>query len=251
MTYNAGMARIDQLKTIVHASPRAVSEFVIAVAVLVTAEPTAASMLVGAVVSMTGELVRVTAAGYGYNAGEVSVRGPYRFVRHPYFFGTTLLYMGICLAGRDPFVMGLALLLLTLAFRRGIKRDDMRYASFLGVRFTTYRADVPAFMPRLWPAAADAADLTASRGFSLESAILTGRRRELDALIGLAVGYGLLFLCYKLTERDLFHLAIMVTVGLYLIGRCFYYGFLRKRSTHGHAALPSASGLPRYQQSSD
>ena len=235
-----------QLKEIIHASPRAVTEFVIAVAVLVTAEPTASSMIVGAVVSLTGELVRITAAGYGYNAGEVSVRGPYRFVRHPYFFGTTLLYMGICLAGRDPYVMGLALLLLTLSFRRGIKRDDQRYATFLGVRFTTYRADVPAFMPRLWPAAAEASGPTASRGFSLESAILTGRRRELDALIGLVVGYGLLFLCYKLTGRDLFHWAVVVTVGLYLIGRCFYYGFLRKRSTHGHASLPSSSGFSRH-----
>jgi protein-S-isoprenylcysteine O-methyltransferase Ste14 len=233
---------------IAHTTPRAAAEFLIAAAVLATAEPTASSMILGATVSIAGEAVRITAAGYGYNAGELSVRGPYRFMRHPYFFGTTLLYVGLCLAGREPYVMGMALLLLTLAYRRGIRRDDARYERFLGVRFATYQADVPAFMPRLWPARGEPRDVAASRGFSLESAILTGRRRELDALIGLVVGYGLLYLCYKLPARDLFHIAIMVTVGLYLLGRCLYYGFFRRRRTHGRSPLPSVPGLPRHRQ---
>ncbi len=208
-------------------------EFALMVLAFALCDPTPQSLAVGGAVSFVGELLRIMAAGYGYNLGELSVSGPYRFVRHPYFLGSALLFLGICIAARDPYVMGVAVMTLTVLYRWEFRRGEERLAKFLGPRFAEYKDRVPAFLPQLVPARRN---LTDKHSFSLDYAILRGRHRELDALLGLALAFGLLFLGHWLTAKDLFHLGVVLTVGLYLVGRFIYFRVAKRRAESGRLA---------------
>lgn len=207
---------------------RGAAEFLVVALVLTTADPTPRSLLVGGIVTLLGELLRIITAGYGLKLGELSVRGPYRFMRHPYFVGTALAYLGLCLAGRNPYAMATALLVMTMTFRFVSHKDEARLEARLGPEFQTYRARVPAFLPRLVPESKHIDKSADARGFSLRLSLLTGRHRELDAALGFICTYGLLYLCYRTSAKDLFHLVVMITLALYLIGRFVYVGYYRR-----------------------
>lgn len=214
-------------------SLRGAVEFVVVAAAFALCDPTLLSLAVGGVIVVVGELLRIMAAGYGYNVGELSISGPYRFVRHPYFLGSALVFFGICIVARDPYVMGFAIIALTLVYRREFRRGEERLAKFLGPRFAEYKDRVPAILPQLLPARAN---LTDKHLFSLEYAILRGRHRELDSLLGLALAFGLFFLAHWLTAKDLFHLGVVITVSLYLVGRLIYFGVAKRRVGKGRFA---------------
>jgi protein-S-isoprenylcysteine O-methyltransferase Ste14 len=215
---------VRQIERVWRATPRGAIAFVIVLAVLATAEPTLTSLAIGGAACLMGELLRIATAGYGYQIGELSLRGPYRLVRHPHFLGTALLYFGLCIAGRSPYVMAFAIVAMTFLFRADVRRDEARLQRHLGPKFADYRAQVPAFVPQLYPVPAATED---KRGFSLEIAVLRGRHRELDALLGLVAAFGLLALARLVPAKDMFHLGVVVTGSLYLLGRGLYFGFMK------------------------
>src|SRR5262249_2004204 len=132
--------RERQILTLLHTTRRGLVGFLLVAAAFATADPTVASVAVGAVISLAGELLRIVTAGFGYKAGEHSLRGPYRFVRHPYFLGSALLHLGLCVAGRNPFVTGGALVALTLLYSFEIEADERRVRSRLGPAFADYKS---------------------------------------------------------------------------------------------------------------
>jgi hypothetical protein len=217
------------------ATPRGVIELATAAAVLLLGDPTPTSLVIGGVISGVGELLRIVAAGYGYNIGEVSVRGPYRFVRHPHFLGSALLFVGLCVAARQPWVAGGALTALLLLYRMAVRVDEARFKHHLGPRYADYRAKVPAFLPALWPAVAAEDD---GRRFSLRYALFAGRHREFNAVLGVAAAYALLYVSQWLPNRDGFELGVGVALGVYVVGRIVMRGFVRpaKHARGGDAA---------------
>lgn len=207
-------------------------QFSVVTLVLITAEPTPSALLAGLAISIVGEFFRLWAAGYGYKLGAHSGSGPYRFVRHPYYLGSILVFLGLAVAGRNPYVFALALGGLSLVYRRDMHRDEGQMARHLGPQYAVYRDQVPAFLPQLLavdigtPAAlASGAPL---QKFSFKFAIFTGRHRELDALLLLLIGFGLLTFASYLGDRRLFHVMSAAIVGLYLTLRFLYYTFFKK-----------------------
>jgi protein-S-isoprenylcysteine O-methyltransferase Ste14 len=199
--------------------------FVILTAVFVTARPTDTSIVVGVILSLVGEFLRIWAAGFGYKEGEFSLSGPYKFVRHPYFLGSILFYLGLCIAGRNVWVTGAALLILTVGFRRELKADEERLAQHLGPNFTIYKARVPAFFPQLLPLGRAGTSLgvaAAKAKFSLGSAVFTGRHRELDALLISALAFASLYLCHWLNDLKLFHMSMAAAMAVFFIGRIVF-----------------------------
>jgi protein-S-isoprenylcysteine O-methyltransferase Ste14 len=212
-------------------SPRLAAQFAVVALCFVTAEPAPASLLIGAGVSLVGELMRLWAAGYGYKLGALSGRGPYRFVRHPYFLGSTLLFLGLTVAGRDPYVAAGALLLLTVVYRQDMRADESQMARQLGPDYAVYRDQVPAFLPQLIPfepGPPRPREQASPDHFSFRYAVLTGKHRELDALLLTALAFGLLGLAAQLRDLRLFHGLSAAMVGLYLALRFIYYAFYKK-----------------------
>jgi protein-S-isoprenylcysteine O-methyltransferase Ste14 len=81
--------------------------FATAIVAILLAQPTPRSWWAGVAVAALGELIRVWAAGHIEKGREITQSGPYRFVRHPLYLGSTLLGVGFVIAARH---VGVALL---------------------------------------------------------------------------------------------------------------------------------------------
>ena len=72
--------------------------FLCAVLVLWLAQPTVVSLLSGGVVAAVGEALRVWAAGHLKKSREVTLSGPYRWMAHPLYVGSSIMGAGLAIA---------------------------------------------------------------------------------------------------------------------------------------------------------
>jgi protein-S-isoprenylcysteine O-methyltransferase Ste14 len=102
--------------------------FVLAAIALYLATPTQTTLLVGAGVSVVGELIRLWAAGHLEKSKEVTRSGPYRFTRHPLYLGSSLIGIGFAVSANHiiVFVIVVAYLLLTLTAAIGSEEAHLR-----------------------------------------------------------------------------------------------------------------------------
>ena len=211
--------------------------FVVILAVFTTARPTVASLFIGGLFASLGEALRIVTAGYGYSVGEVSRRGPYRFVRHPYYLGTALLVLGLLVAGRNAWVFAGCLAGMVPIFREDIRSDEKRYRRVFGPRFDLYRTQVPAFIPRFTGVSKEVGD---KRQFSVEWALFKGRHRELDAVLGLALAFVGLYAMKQWSSPAILHAGAFAFGILLVVGRMVYVAIRRpvrlyhpSKTTHG------------------
>jgi protein-S-isoprenylcysteine O-methyltransferase Ste14 len=148
--------------------------FVFGAFVLYLAQPTVSSLLAGAAVALVGQAVRLWAAGHLEKSREVTVSGPYQFTRHPLYVGSSIMALGVAIAGRSWWVAILV-------------------AAYMGFTLTAAIRGEEAFLRERFGAAYD--DYAARRGprverrFSWERA---WRNKEYRALAGLTIFLGLL-----------------------------------------------------------
>jgi len=76
--------------------------FVVAAAAFWLARPSWLSVGIGAAGALVGEALRVWAAGHLEKGKEVTTSGPYRWMRHPLYVGSSLLGVGFAAASRHP-----------------------------------------------------------------------------------------------------------------------------------------------------
>lgn len=202
---------------------RGVAEVVIVVGAFALGEPTPVSLLIGGIFCLTGEALRITVAGFGHNVGEIVLCGPYRFVRHPYFLGTGLMFIGIAIASRSAVITCLAIVLMVLSHRKYARRDEEQLKKALGPEYGLYVATVPAVVPRVWPIKMKQAESVPSN-FSVGIALFKGRHREIDTVISLMLAFGLFYLFYLFDYRDILRIGSVLAVVLYLFARTVFFG---------------------------
>ena len=229
-----GVERFCQTR--LRCSTAAAAAYTLVSAALLWGEPNKISLMMGGVSSLLGVALRILTAGYGYKVGELTVRGPYRFVRHPYYLGTMLLYLGICIASRSAYVVGAGMTLLGIAYRRQLVLDEHRWRERLGPAVVEFFAGVSAIVPQLLPAPA----FGEKRRFSMALALLAGRHRELDAVLLVLLVYGVFYLStLSLLATgiggDLFRSAIVITTVGYAILRIAHYGAIPYVRTSLHS----------------
>ena len=141
--------------------PRFFFVYPLAVVAFLTAHTTEAAFVASVVLLILGEAVRFWANGYvGHRKvnwtqhwrndpkiGVLMTAGPYSYVRHPLYFGSLLIALGVyCLVGR--WWLGAAgLLALALIYRSKIAQEEQVLAHEAGDAFARYRAAVPAILP--------------------------------------------------------------------------------------------------------
>ena len=148
--------------------------FVFGVLVLVLAQPTVRSVLIGMSVAVGGEAIRVWAAGHLRKSQEVTVSGPYRWMPHPVAV-LIAIYLGATLTA-------------------AIKSEEAFLRRAFGDQYDLYRSGIAAQRRERQPGA--------RRRFSLAQAIAN---REYRAVAGL--GATILLLIWKATYNDLLYLA--------------------------------------------
>lgn len=138
------------------------------------AQPTWTSIAIGASVAAAGEAIRLWAAGHLEKSLEVTASGPYRFVRHPLYLGSSLLGAGFAIAAANPVVAAMAVLYLGTTVPAAMRAEEAHLREKFGDAYDAYahRRHVP--VPRT---------------FSMSRAI---RNREHHTMAGFLAAMGVL-----------------------------------------------------------
>jgi len=112
--------------------------FVFAAIVLYLATPTMMSLLMGAAVAATGELIRVWAAGHLEKSREVTQSGPYRYTRHPLYLGSTLIGIGIAMVANNLIVAAIVIAYLALTLTAAMRSEEAHLREKFGDAYDAY-----------------------------------------------------------------------------------------------------------------
>jgi len=165
--------------------------FVFGVLVLVLAQPTRPSLLLGMTIAAGGEALRIWAAGHLRKSREVTVSGPYQWLPHPLYVGSSVMGIGLAIASSRVAVAVLIAVYLAATLTAAIKSEEAFLRRTFGDQYDLYRSGVAA--QRRERSAAS------RRPFSLQQAMAN---REYRAVAGLAVT--ILLLIWKATYNGLF-----------------------------------------------
>jgi protein-S-isoprenylcysteine O-methyltransferase Ste14 len=153
--------------------------FLFAIVVLWLATPTWRTLAWGLPIAALGEALRIWAAGHLEKSREVTRSGPYRWLRHPLYVGSSLMAAGLAVAAGSLVVAAIVAIYMTATITAAIVTEN----AFLR---QTFGADYAAWQAGAAPAV--------ERRFSVERAI---RNREYRALTGFLLIAALL--AYKAT----------------------------------------------------
>jgi protein-S-isoprenylcysteine O-methyltransferase Ste14 len=190
MAENRRLAGPRQLLVATLARLRVALGFVFGLLVLVLAQPTATSLMIGMSIATCGEAIRVWAAGHLRKSREVTVSGPYRWVAHPLYVGSSVMGVGLAIASASVLVAALVALYLVATLTAAIKSEEAFLRRTFGDQYDLYRRGVVAKRRQARASA---------RRFSLAQAIAN---REYRAVIGFMIA--LLLLVWKATYNGMF-----------------------------------------------
>jgi hypothetical protein len=165
--------------------------FVFGVLVLVLAQPTGRSIAIGMTVAAGGEALRIWAAGHLRKSREVTVSGPYRWLPHPLYVGSSVMGVGLAIAAARVPVAVLIAIYLVATLTAAIRNEEAFLRRTFGDQYDLYRSGVEAKRRERSGAS--------SRRFSLRQAIAN---REYRAVAGLVIA--ILLLIWKATYNGLF-----------------------------------------------
>ena len=150
--------------------------FVLGAVVLWVAQPTERSLLSGTAVAIVGECLRVWAAGHLNKARDVTASGPYRWLAHPLYVGSSIMGVGLAIMADHLVVTGLIGLYLVVTLAAAVTSEEAFLRGAFGDRYDRYRRG-------------ERGGTESTRGFSVAQAVAN---REYRAVIGLAVAVLLL-----------------------------------------------------------
>lgn len=161
--------------------------FACGVLVLWLAQPTPRSLVAGFAVACVGELLRVWAAGHLEKSREVTRSGPYRWLRHPLYVGSSIMSAGLAIACWSIPVAALVAVYMTSTLTAAIRTENAFLRAAFGDQYAAW----------LDASRRNDPSVTIQRHFSLERA---RRNREHRALTGLLLAFVLLWVRARLTS---------------------------------------------------
>jgi protein-S-isoprenylcysteine O-methyltransferase Ste14 len=130
---------------------RVVAGYAAAVLAVALARPTAASLLVGLSLAMAGEAVRIWASGHIEKTRRLATGGPYAHTRNPLYVGSTILALGVAVAGGSSLAAVPIVAYFAAFYPAVIKEESGFLRAKFGAEYDAWAAAVPAFLPRLTP----------------------------------------------------------------------------------------------------
>jgi protein-S-isoprenylcysteine O-methyltransferase Ste14 len=147
------------------------------------AKPQPRWLFCGVGIAALGLLLRAYAAGHLRKHKQLATSGPYAYTRNPLYLGSVLLAAGFSVASHSWISTALLAAYLLVFYPVVIRREQTELRTLYGDAFVEYASKVPAFWPRLSPAA------SSGERFSWT---LYRQNREYEAAIGLAVAMAVL-----------------------------------------------------------
>ena len=158
--------------------------FLSGIAVLVLARPTKTSIGFGLPVAIAGELLRVWAAGHLNKSREVTRSGPYRFIAHPLYMGSSLIGAGLAIGAGSLYVSAIVGAYLLVTLTAAIRSEEAFLRQAFGGAYDEYKLRD---------------DVDREQRFSWARAMAN---REYRAMVGVTIA--LLLLVFKATYNGMF-----------------------------------------------
>ena len=151
--------------------------FVFAIFYLWRAKPTWRFLLLGALIAAIGVVLRTLASGQVKKNQELTMSGPYAYVRNPLYLGSVIIAIGFAVAARDLWVAMAVLAMFALIYVPVIRGEETFLRKQFPGAYDDYARRVPSLLPRtlLFRQMMD--------GFSRE---LYWQHREYNAMLGAA-----------------------------------------------------------------
>ena len=174
--------------------------FVFALFFLLTAHPSAHSLLWSLLGTVPGLALRAYASGYVTKNTELTTTGPYAYTRNPLYLGSMLIAFGFAVAAHSWWIALALAVLFALIYLPTIRSEE----EFLRGQFSDYDEyvrRVPRLLPRLTRASTMKSDAVRDGGFS---GALYRKHREYNAALGALTIYAVLLLKLFVWHRALF-----------------------------------------------
>ena len=113
--------------------------FTCAVFVLWLAAPTGTSLAVGTSIAVLGELLRIWGAGHLNKSREVTSSGPYRWLAHPLYAGSSVIGAGLAVASDSVVVTVIVAVYLAITLMAAIKSEEAFLRRVFGGHYDRYR----------------------------------------------------------------------------------------------------------------
>lgn len=124
---------------------------------LLNPHPALSLLAAGSVVALAGQAIRLWAAGHlikhagGAPPAPLATDGPFAYTRHPLYFGSTLMGVGLCLASGVWWTFALVAGILALFYIPTALREESHLREVYGDGYARYRRAVPGLGVRLTP----------------------------------------------------------------------------------------------------
>jgi F0F1-type ATP synthase membrane subunit c/vacuolar-type H+-ATPase subunit K len=148
------------------------------------AQPTLGSIALGVAIAAAGEALRFWAAGHLHKSREVTASGPYRWVAHPLYVGSSVLGLGLAVASASLIVAILIGVYLGVTIAAAVRTEESFLRGRFGDAYQQYK---------------DGHARAATRRFSFDRAIANGEHRTIAGiaaaglLLALKATYNVLF----------------------------------------------------------
>lgn len=162
--------------------------FVMGALVLVLAQPSGRSLVAGMLVAAGGEVLRIWAAGHLHKSREVTASGPYRWIPHPLYVGSSIMGLGLAISCRSLTVAAVIAGYLATTLTAAMKSEEAFLRRTFGDQYDLYRQGVMAQRSR-----------RSARRFSVAQAVAN---REYRAVAGLL--FAILLLALKASYNGAF-----------------------------------------------
>lgn len=132
------------------------------IVMLIFAEPTTQSVVIGLAATLLGESIRFWGVAYAgsltratgsVGAPAVIMAGPYAFVRNPLYVGNILMYVGIGILSNAlfPWLSLVAAVVFIVQYTLIVSLEEEFLEKEFGAGYGEYKKNVPRFIPRLIP----------------------------------------------------------------------------------------------------
>jgi protein-S-isoprenylcysteine O-methyltransferase Ste14 len=121
--------------------------FVLALAALALAHPRPLTTITGTAVCLAGIGVRVWAAGVLEKGGGLCTDGPYRWVRHPLYFGSSVVALGLCVMADSLWGWIIILPAFAALYWAQARYEERRLGEEFGEAHARYASVVPMIVP--------------------------------------------------------------------------------------------------------
>jgi protein-S-isoprenylcysteine O-methyltransferase Ste14 len=135
--------------------PRSLVVYALAAAALWLARPSPLTLAIGLVPIVLGEGLRLWATGHLHKTDDLTVTGPYAYLRHPLYLGTLLIATGFAIMGSSPVVLAIYVLFLIgyfgyyMPYKNRI--EGARLEELYGDAYRRFAVAVPRLLPRIHP----------------------------------------------------------------------------------------------------